>query len=335
MSMKERRSTIRLPYIGRAHYCPSADLLPRDGWIANISDTGVSLYAQENHLLNERITVSFVPEDEKEPLTATGVVNWSSQEQVDGRWYPTGISWLPIEENSRERFEAFIDSVKDMAPSAEPTAEAKQAAPKKSTKTIPSFDIPIKEAAIRIGLGMSAMAVVLGIIGVISIWGENRTLVSDIHSRDAVIQQMELQTKELRSELLHTRGQLLDTGNAIMELETQGRFFQDEIYRLSDGLERFQEAYAKSREQNELLNRELGIMSANQWDLFSDRSQLLLSNSELKAQLDSIPSLRRALSSAIAAETAKAYQDAEEGQESRRSGRRTVIQVRDPEFADY
>lgn len=322
--MKERRSTVRVPFVGRAHYCPSADLLPRDGWIANISGSGVSLYTQENHSPRERITVSFVPEGENDPITATGIVEWSSEDQVDGKWHPTGISWLPIEETSQERFDEFLEELK--ADTDEDVDETVAAAPPADPPS------PLKQAAIRIGLGMSVMAVLVGVIGVYSIMTENRQLASDLQARDAVISQMESQNRTLKDELNQTRAHLLETSGAITELESQGRYFQQEIFRLSDGLERFQEAYAKSREENEILSRKLELMNDVQWELFSDRSRLMVKNQELQSQMTSIPSLRRALSSAIAAETAKAYEREETGREGSR--RRTVVEVKDPRFVE-
>ena len=103
--MQERRSTIRIEYPARAQYCPSEDLIPRDGRMTNLSERGANLLARETHRLGERITVSFPLPEEEEPLTVTGVVRWSDPTAQRGRWHATGIEWLPLGETASHRLD--------------------------------------------------------------------------------------------------------------------------------------------------------------------------------------------------------------------------------------
>ena len=92
--MQERRTSIRMAHAVAAQYCPSDDLLPRDGKLLDVSERGSRLKAREPRQVGDRITVTFPLEQEQEPLTVTGEVRWQGI-QVEHRREPR-LGVLPL-----------------------------------------------------------------------------------------------------------------------------------------------------------------------------------------------------------------------------------------------
>lgn len=276
--MQERRTSIRIDRLSRAQYCPTDDLVPRDGRLTNLSERGAGLLLREAHRIGERITVSFSLPDAEEPLTATGVVRWSDDRSRQGRWYPLGLEWLGLEEATRRRLQGFITQ----------QAQAVQPAPAGPSKTAASVRrILLGTALIGAVIGASFLAYQL-----VLTQRQNLQLDDAIAQRDMTIDVLEgranyLKQREtqLQQDLTSTRIQLEMASDSVTQLGEQTEEMAGNILRLHEEVERFQQSYVQVREEREeLMQRVL--------DLQQERMLL-------QKKLASIPDLNRAIREAV------------------------------------
>ena len=271
--MQERRTSIRVDRLSRAQYCPADDLIPRDGRLANLSACGAGLLAQETHRVGERLTVSFSLPEEEELLTATGVVHWSDAQARQGRWYPLGLEWLPMEETARHRLQTFLSS-------------------RTQDRSLPLGIWGMRSATVRPLLLRTAL--VLGVLlvagftlWVLSLSQKNRALGEALEQRNAIIRHVEAREATLEDELAAARAQLASTSNTVAHFGEQTQELEAEVGRLNGEVERFQQSYVRIREEREqLIQRVL--------DLQQERLRLA-------KRLSSIPALRLAIREAVEA----------------------------------
>ena len=302
--MQERRATIRVSCQSRIHYCPSEDLLPRDGRLTNLSERGAGLLTREAHHTGERVTISVPLSQEEEGVTATGLVRWSSpvdlpRRLIWGRWHSVGLEWLPLEETTREHLHRFLEETMRL-PRAHPSATR------------------IRGRALRRVALLTV--VVLGFVaaGLLGLWllllgQENRRLHETVQQRTALVRQLEQRERGLQQELGTARQELgsvqqelegakTQVANTIAEvvrMDQQTQHLEADVERLGQDVAHIQESYVKVREEREqLMQRVLGLQE--------ERLRLEQERRQLTHRLSSIPDLRLAIQEAIRARKAEA-----------------------------
>jgi len=261
--MQERRSTIRVDRPSRAQYCPADDLIPRDGHLINLSERGAGLLAQETHRVGARLTITFPLPEEEEPLTASGVVHWSDARARQGRWYPLGLEWLPMEETARHRLHAFLG---------------------RHTQDRPLGPQP---ALLRIALMFGVLLVAGCVVWALTLSQKNRALGDALQQRNAILRRVEQRAAVLDRDLTSARSQLASAATAVAKFGEQTQTLEHEVGRLSGEAERFQQSYVQLREEREQLIQRV---------LESQQERL-----RLAARLSSIPELRLAIREAVEA----------------------------------
>ena len=240
--MQERRTTVRLAHSSRVHYCPSSDLIPRDGQLTDLSERGAGLLALETHYVGEQVTVSFwIPGDEETPVTATGAVRWSHERPDAGQRYPMGVTWFALEETTQHRLQRFLAD--EASPPSGPL-----------DRLIPGWRaIP---PSIR-GQWTKAVALVLGLCSVVALWmtWRNQYLALTVTTREATIRQLEHQESAMGGELALTKLQLAETSGELNRLDAQSVLLQSETRRLGQDIVQFQQMYQHLREDREALMR--------------------------------------------------------------------------------
>lgn len=283
--MQERRTTIRISHAARTQYCPSGDLIPRDGRITNLSERGVHLLAQESHRVGERVTLSFSLPGEEEPLTATGVVRWTDPQARRGR-HAMGLEWLPLGETSRHRLGTFLGRTEQAA-----SGQVVAASPRSWTMA--------RTLVFRAGVAFAILAGIVVARWAFIIQHDNQQLGVALQQRNAIIHELEEREVSLQQEMAATHSQLAATLDEITRLayETTGlqqeaKDFHHDVQRLNEEVERFQGSYARAQEDRErLMQRVLGLEQ--------ERTQLAQEREELARKLASIPQLRKAIREAI------------------------------------
>ena len=275
--MEERRNTIRLSHHGRAQYCSSEDLIPRDGRLVNVSERGAGLLMREPHRNGEMVTVGFSLPGERVALTATGVVRWSD-EPGKGGWHPIGVDWLQLEDTTKNRLQRFIAGAPRPAPKA--------VAPKlgRNTRTI----------LLTVGAVFLLFLTAAAALWVRSLQWENRQLQAIVEQRNMVINQLAQEETQVKLELATAQQHLMDTANEVARLDQVAQGFGQQVAQLSGEVGRVQASYDQVRqEREELLQRVM--------DLETER--MLLTR-----RLSSIDELRLAIHEAI--ETRKSERQA-------------------------
>ena len=281
--MQERRATVRLSHRCRAHYCPSEDLLPRDGAIINLSERGAGLLAGETRQEGERVTLTWSLPEETETLTATGVVQWSHTRARTGRWYPSGLEWLPMEDSTRHRLETFLRRT-------QPTPSTRTAQRSDPFHDIPAWVIGVLRAGVVFGLLVGAWCLLWGL------WlqRENRQLDLAIQQRNAMIEYLEQRGVRLTRALGSAQSSLAQTTKEVARLDQQTQHLEGTLEQANQQIELTQQAYVKVREEREaLMERVL--------DLEQQRRTLEQERTRLAGRLSSIPDLRQAIHEAIEA----------------------------------
>jgi uncharacterized protein (TIGR02266 family) len=283
--MQERRTTIRIARAARTQYCPSGDLIPRDGRITNLSERGVHLLAQESHRVGERVTLSFSFPGEEEPLTATGVVRWTDPQARRGR-HAMGLEWLPLGETSRHRLGTFLGRTEQAA-----SGQAVAASPRSWTMA--------RTLVFRTGVVFAILAGIAVAQWAFTIQRDNQQFGVALQQRNAIIHALEEREVSLQQEMAATQAQLAATFDEVTRLayETTGlqeeaKDFHHDVQRLNQEVERFQASYVRAQEERErLVQRVL--------DLEQERTQLAREREALARKLASIPELRKAIREAI------------------------------------
>lgn len=256
--------------------------MPRDGRLLTLSERGAGLLAREAHWEGERVTLNFAVPGEREPITATGTVRWSHPRPRRGRWYPVGVEWLSLDETTRERLHRFLSSRY-----ASPQPVARPGAPR-----------PVVGSSWR-GTLVIAMVAALGAVG---LWRhartlreENRQLMANVEQRDLVITRLKQNERLLQGELTVAQAHLAATSEEVDRLDQQAQQLEGQVQRLNHDVDRFQQAYAQTREEREAL-------LAHVTDLEQERAILA-------RRLSSLAELRLAIHDAI--ETRKQAQGRE------------------------
>jgi len=271
--MQERRTTIRIGRLSRAQYCPADDLVPRDGRLTDLSERGAGLLTQETHRIGARLTVTFPLPEEEEPLTASGVVHWSDARARQGRWYPLGLEWLPMEETARHRLSTFLSRRTQERPL------------EVSGKRI--LSVTLQPVLRRTVLVLGVLLVAGFAVWVLSLSQRNLALGEALKQRTAIIRHIEQREVVLERELTSARAQLASASTTAANVGAQAQELEAEVGRLSGEVERFQQSYVRLREEREqLIQRVL--------ELEQERLRLA-------GRLSSIPDLRLAIREAVEA----------------------------------
>ena len=273
--MQERRATIRVSYPCRAHYCPSNDLLPRDGHLVNISERGAGLLTRETHRTGERITVSFALPGEDEPVTATGVVRWANPSGRQNRWQPHGLEWLPLEETARHRLSAFVNDRAKASPGQRVPTLARARA----------TGVSVEWIVIRIGFVFGALLCVLLGFWVMALQKQHRELTTAVQEGHATISHLEMQSAGRQRQLEQAQAGLATTTEEVLRLDQETRQLSTRVQQLGQGMEQAQRSYEQVTQEREgLMQRVLDL----------EQERMLLQH-----KLSSIPGLRRAIRDAI------------------------------------
>ena len=240
--MQERRTTIRVSHHCRTQYCPSEDLLPRDGRLLTLSERGAGLLAREVHWEGERVTLNFAVPGEREPMTATGTVRWSHPRPRRGRWYPIGIEWLSLDETTRERLHRFLSSRYTT-----PSPVARPGAPRRV----------VVGSSWRWALVITMVVAVFGAVGFLlhvrNLQQENRQLTANVEQRDLVIAKLKQNERLLQGELTTAQAHLAATAEEVDRLDQQAQQLGGQIQQLTQDVDRFQQSYAQAKEEREAL----------------------------------------------------------------------------------
>lgn len=273
--MQERRTTVRTHHTCRAQYCASDDLLPRDGRVANVSERGIGLLCREPHREGEQVTVSFSLPGAEDGFTATGLVRWSSATR-QGRWYPAGLEWLPLEDTTRNRLHSFLYG-KPQQPAAKPAPPA-------------SVRLTILTRVLWIAAG-------LALAGTVSFWVTNlqkqaRELEREVAQRNAIITQLRQKERRLAAretwlsqELDVARTHLQVAAGEVSRLDEYAQQLSQDASRLNQEVQMFQQSYDQVQQERAVLVKE--VMDLEQQKL------------ELAKRLSSVPDLQMAIREAI------------------------------------
>ena len=272
--MQERRATIRHAHQCPVTYCPTEDLLARDGLLMNLSERGAGLRLHETHQPEERVAVSVPLPGADEPVTLTGSVRWSEPPARLRRWYAVGVEWLPPEASVLERVRSFLHTL------GPPSAS--QAATKRSPMVRAML-----QGTIVAGIIVGVLLVTLYLSWVRALQWENRQLVSDVRKRDVVIANLEQDGVRLQHELASAKSDLAVTASAVSQLDTRAKQLTGDIQQLNTAVDHVQQSYLQVRqERGRLMERVM---------------QLEQERARLASRLASVPVLRLAIRDAVEA----------------------------------
>lgn len=173
--MDERRTILRIAYHAPIQYLPSQDLLPHGGRLVDISERGAGVVVSEPYRFGEQLTISIPLPGEEEPLTVTGAVRWSAPQRRVGRRYAVGLEWFPLGETARHRLRTFLT---DRLPEA-----------------------MRRSLVYRTGMLIGLVGAVMTGWILLSVYRENRQLISSLEQRRAIIQQLEDQERQSLEEM--------------------------------------------------------------------------------------------------------------------------------------
>lgn len=256
--MQERRATIRVPFWGRAQYCAAADLIPRDGRVTNLSERGVGLWVREPHQQDERITLTVSLPMEEEPLTATGLVRWSAGEALQGRWYPLGLEWLPLEETTRYRLRSFLHHHLQEAP---------------VSGGLPLLrHLMVRWQASRGLWGRLSVAcgwlVVIGcVLWAVGLHQQNQLLATALIQRTAMMRQLEQRTTQLQQELGVATQRLASSAEELTTLDQQVMRLAALRHQLDEELKIYQGSSTLLRREREQLLEQIAALERDRQHL--------------------------------------------------------------------
>ena len=241
--MQERRTTIRVPHQGRAQYCSSGDLLPKDGSITNLSERGAAVRVREPHTPGERVTVHFPLPGAQEALTTTGIVRWSGAEPERGRGVPVGLEWLPFEETTGHLLHRFLNSSRQTASARASSGRGRVLGRDPSTRRV----------ALRWGI-------LCGLFVAIFCWQLGGAI---LDGRHAMIQRLEEHGTHLRSALDSAMMNLRATSDEVERLSQQAQALEGRAQALSQEVTQFQQSSAAlHQERSALIDRVLELEQA-------------------------------------------------------------------------
>lgn len=282
--MQERRRTIRIAHRGRVQYCPSQDLLPRDGQMADVSEQGAGLRLREPHQPGEQITVTMPIPGQNELLTVTGNVRWSQPDPATGRGHRLGLEWLPVEEPTRNRLQGILRPAGGAA-----------AAPKLRRAGAPPW------GGVALVAGFASALLGIAWLWIWPLQRENKRLHTSVQIRDSVIQHLERQEASLQEELGRTQSHLAQAVGEVGRLHEETSVLESQIARLQQNVERFQQSYVAAQAQFQdsylsyaAIRQERELLAQHVQDLQQERATLA-------SHRPSIPELRAALREALQA----------------------------------
>ena len=238
--MQERRLTIRIPYVGRLHYCASDDLLPGDGDLVNLSERGMGFLAREAHLAGERVTVSFSLPEQQDVLTASGEIRWSGERAKRGGRHRVGLTWLPLEEATQHRLTQFLYRAAQGAaqgpPNRHPRSEFRQLVRRRSGVT----------ALLTTGLLVSVWMIV-------TLRSHNSDLQGVAQAQRETITRLERREGALQRELNGAREALRATSEDVAHLNEQAGALGRRAAQLHQAVAQFQASYHQLQQEREAL----------------------------------------------------------------------------------
>lgn len=263
--MQERRTTIRVPHRSRIQYCPSEDLLPRDGELIDLSERGVGLLTSESHPAGESITITLSLPGAEDSMTATGVVRWSAAPTGPRTRHRVGLEWTPLAHTTHQRLHAFFSTT------TQATAQA-----------FGPWQV------IRQGWARHQLGLIIGLTGGVvflmagSRWmyvlrQENRQLQMAIQQRNETMHQLAQRDAVLQQELRLAKTHLASTSEEVARLDYEAQQMERGMQQLTHDVVQFQQSYRQIKdERNRLAQQVLSLeqQRANSPSLFMSSHEL-------------------------------------------------------------
>ncbi len=243
--MQERRTTIRVPHRSRIQYCPSEDLLPRDGELSDLSERGVGLLTSESHPAGESITITLSLPAAEDSMTATGVVRGSAAPTGPWQRHRVGLEWTPLAHTTHQRLHAFLSTA--------------------TRATAPSFG---PWQVIRQGWARHQLGLVIGMMGGVAFlvagsWWmyvlrqENQQLQMAIHQRNETMHQLAQRDAVLQQELRLAKTHLASTSEEVARLDYEAQQMERGMQQLTHDVAQFQQSYGQIKEERNRLAQQV------------------------------------------------------------------------------
>lgn len=257
--MQERRTTIRTPFRQRAQYCPTDDLLPRDGQLVDLSERGAGLVTHETHPAGRQIAVSFTLPGEAEPVTATGSVRWTQQALLMRGRHRVGLEWTGVDENTHHRLHNYLNA----------RTQATQPA-RRRTSWLPAG----WWRSTLVWAGIAAVAI-LYVFWIRLMRQQERALSQTVQEQEATLQRYTQRERALRAQLSQARENLVTTTTEVARLDQQAQALGAQMQTLGVDVERFQQSYVKIQEERGELMDQRNQLLQRVIDLEGERSELM------------------------------------------------------------
>ena len=290
--MQERRTTIRFDYPTRAQYCSGEELIPRDGWLQNLSERGASLWVHEAHHSGERITVTVPLKGTDDLMTATGLVRWSSQRPFGWRRHSVGVEWLALGETSRQCLQRFLEDGARAGTLLSLSREQGEALHIKGPRWL-GFSLALAV--------IGAALMFLGLWVVAAAHRENRRLETIVRQRNAMMGRLVERDEILQQELGAANAQLAMTSREIIQLDQQTQLLEETLKRLNQDVGAVQRSYAETQQARRALAEQLMALERNRTELIRRLSQAEELQLAVREAIEARQGLQPATSSATPA----------------------------------
>lgn len=257
--MQERRTTIRTPFRQRAQYCPTDDLLPRDGQLVDLSERGAGLMTHEAHPVGRQIAVSFTLPGDSEPVTATGAVRWTQQAMLARGRHRVGLEWTGLEEAVHHRLHRYLNARTQTAPS-----------PRRSGRLLPAGWW--HSTLVWAGIGAVAL---LYVFWIRLMQQQEQALTQTVQEQEVTLQRYTQRERALRAQLNQARANLATTTSEVARLDQQAQALGAQMQTLGADVERFQQSYVKIQEERGQLMDQRNQLLQRVMDLEGERSELM------------------------------------------------------------
>ncbi|MBI3997231.1 MAG: PilZ domain-containing protein [Candidatus Omnitrophica bacterium] len=263
--MQERRTTIRVPHQSHIQYCPSEDLLPRDGGLIDLSERGVGLLTSESHPTGEAITITLSLPGAEDSVTATGVVRWSAAPAGPWTRHRVGLEWTPLAHTTQQRLHAFLST-----------------ATRATTQSFGLWQVIRQEWArhrlgLIVGIVGGAVFLIAGGWWMYGLREENRQLQMAIRQRSETIHQLAQRDAVLQQELRLAKTRLASTSEEVARLDYEAQQMERGMQQLTHDVARFQQSYGPIKEERHRLAQQvlsLEQQRANSPSLFVSSHEL-------------------------------------------------------------
>lgn len=257
--MQERRTTIRTPLRQRAQYCPTDDLLPRDGQLVDLSERGAGLITHETHAVGRQIAVSVTLPGETEPVTATGSVRWTQQALLGRGRHRVGLEWTGVDEDVHHRLHNYLNN---RPPAAAPAWRWASWLPVGWWRST------------LVWAGVAAVAI-LYVFWIRLMQQEQRALSRTMQEQEVTLQRYTQRERVLRTQLNQARAYLATTTSEVARLDQQAQALGAQMQTLGADVERFQQSYVKIQEERGQLMDQRNQLLQRVIDLEGERSELM------------------------------------------------------------